>query len=218
MNQGRVRRIDRRGIITTVARVPAAAGVAVDPTGRFLAIASLEGWVYRVELATGARRPLAGDGTELSGGDGGPAVDAQLSQPHDVTYDAAGNLLIAELARVRRIDARTGKIGTAFSLPAFKVVPGPRGTFFLLTGSPDGGKITQVNARGAVVKVIGTGKLSPHADRAAIGRVGFLPSDIEPVDGGAAHLSDQAGPGAPPAGGGQLDADDAHSGLSSSPG
>ena len=66
VNQGRVRRIDRRGIITTVARVPAAAGVAVDPTGRFLAIASIEGWVYRVELATGARRRLAGDGTESS--------------------------------------------------------------------------------------------------------------------------------------------------------
>ena len=56
VNQGRVRRIDRRGIITTIARVPAAAGVAVDPTGRFLAIASIEGWVYRVDLATGARR------------------------------------------------------------------------------------------------------------------------------------------------------------------
>ena len=62
VNQGRVRRIDRRGIITTVARVPAAAGVAVDPTGRYLAIASIEGWVYRVELrdrreaAAGRRR------------------------------------------------------------------------------------------------------------------------------------------------------------------
>ena len=32
VNQGRVRRIDRRGIITTVARAPAAAGVAVDPS------------------------------------------------------------------------------------------------------------------------------------------------------------------------------------------
>ena len=184
VNQGRVRRIDRRGIITTVTRVPAAAGVAVDPSGRYLAIASIEGWVYRVDLRTGVRRRLAGDGTEASGGDGGPAVDAPLNGPHDVTYDAGGNLLIAELTSVRRIDARTGTIGTAFSLPAFKVIPGPRGTFFLLAGRPSGGTITQVDARGEVLKVIGTGKLSPHADRAAIGRVGFLPSDIEPVAGG----------------------------------
>jgi len=33
VNQGRVRRIDRRGIITTVARVPTAAGIAIDPAG-----------------------------------------------------------------------------------------------------------------------------------------------------------------------------------------
>ena len=34
VNQGRVRRIDRRGTITTVARLRAAAGLSVDPTGR----------------------------------------------------------------------------------------------------------------------------------------------------------------------------------------
>jgi hypothetical protein len=40
LGNGRVRRIARNGVITTVARVAAAVGVAVDPTGRFLAIAS----------------------------------------------------------------------------------------------------------------------------------------------------------------------------------
>ena len=183
VNQGRVRRIDRRGIITTIARVPAAAGVAVDPTGRYLAIASIEGWVYRVELATGARERLAGDGTETSSGDGGPAASAQLNGPHDVTYDAGGNLLIAEFGGVRRIDAATGRIETAYTRPAFKVVLGPRGTLFLLDGNPNGGTITQIDASGAVLRVIGTGRLSRHVDRAPIGRVGFLPSDVEPVRG-----------------------------------
>lgn len=88
VNQGRVRRIDWRRIITTVGRVPAAAGVAVDPTGRYLAVASIEGWVYRVELATGVMERLAGDGTDASSGDGSPAAAAQLNGPHDVTYDA----------------------------------------------------------------------------------------------------------------------------------
>ena len=41
--------------------------------------------------------------------------------------------------------------------------------------------MTQVDANGAVLRVIGTGKLSRHVDRAPIGRVGFLPSDVEPV-------------------------------------
>ena len=45
-----------------------------------------------------------------------------------------------------------------------------------------------MDARGAVLKVIGTGKLSRHADRAPAGRVGFLPSDVEPV-GGALLIS-----------------------------
>jgi hypothetical protein len=188
VNQGRVRRIDRRGIITTVARVPAAAGVAVDPTSRYLAIASIEGWVYRVELAMDVKERLAGDGTEVSSGDGGAATAAQLNRPHDVTYDARGNLLIAELAGIRRIDAVTGRIETAFTRQAFKVVLGPRGTLFLLNGNPSGGTVTQIDANGAVLRVIGTGKLSRPIDRAPIGRVGFLPSDVEPV-GGALLIS-----------------------------
>jgi sugar lactone lactonase YvrE len=192
VNQGRVRRIDRRGIITTVARVRAAAGVAVDPTGRYLAIASIVGWVYRVELKTGVMERLAGDGTDASSGDGGPAAAAQVNGPHDVTYDARGDLLIAELAGIRRIDAATGMIETAFTLPAFKVVPGPRGTFFLLNGNPSGGTVTQVDASGTVLRVIGTGKLSRHVDRVRIDRVGFLPSDVEPV--GSALLMTQTEP------------------------
>ena len=192
VNQGRVRRIDRRGIITTLARVPAAAGVAVDPTGRYLAIASIEGWVYRVELATGVMKRLAGDGTEASSGDGGPASAAQLNGPHDVTYDPRGNLLVVELAGIRRIDAGTGTIETAFRRPAFKVVLGPRGTLFVLSGNPTGGRVTEIDASGAVRRVIGTGRLSRHSDRAPIGRVGFLPSDVEPV--GASLLITQTRP------------------------
>jgi DNA-binding beta-propeller fold protein YncE len=181
VNQGRVRRIDRRGIITTVARVPAAAGVAVDPSGRFLAIASIEGWVYRVELATGARTRIAGDGTQASSGDGGPAAAARLNGPHDVTYDAGGNLLVTELAGVRRIDARTGTIETAYRREAFKVVAGRGGTLFVISGDPGGGRITELDASGAVRRVIGTGRLSPHRASVSISRVGFLPSDVEPV-------------------------------------
>jgi len=183
VDQGRVRRIDLRGIITTIARVPAAAGVAVDPTGRYLAVASIEGRVYRVDLATRALERVAGDGTEASSGDGGPAASARLNRPHDVMYDAQGNLLVAETAGIRRIDAATGTIETAFRRSAFKVVAGPAGTFFLLNGNPTGGTVTEIDAKGATLRVIGTGTLSRHVDRAPIDRVGFLPSDVEPVVG-----------------------------------
>ena len=182
-SQGRVRRISPRGIITTVARVPEAAGLAVHPDGGSLAIASIDGYVRRVDLATGRLELVAGDGTQASGGDGGPAAQAQVNRPHDVVYDTQGDLLIAEAGGVRRIDAATGVIETAVRLPAFKVVPGAGGTLYLLDGGPRGGMITQIDARGSVLRVVGTGRLSRHADRVTIGKVGFLPSDVEPVSG-----------------------------------
>ena len=181
--QGRVRRISPRGIITTVARVPEVAGLAVHPDGRTLAMASIDGYVRRLDLATGRLGLVAGNGTEASGGDGGPAAQAQVNRPHDVAYDARGNLLVAEAVGVRRIDAATGVIETAVRLPAFKVVPGPGGMLYLINGGPRGGTVTQVGASGSVLRVIGTGRLSRHVDRVQIGKIGFLPSDVEPVSG-----------------------------------
>lgn len=86
----------------------------------------------------------------------------------------------------------TGRIETAFTRPAFKVVLGPRGTLYLLNGNPSGGTVTQVDVNGAVLRVIGTGAVSRHVDRVPIGRVGFLPSDVEPV--GSALLISQTEP------------------------
>jgi sugar lactone lactonase YvrE len=168
VNQGRVRRIDRKGTISTVARVRAAAGVSVDPTGRYLAIASIEGSVYRLTLPAGPLERLA----------------ENLNSPHDVTYDAAGNLYIGGYGQVRRIDAATGTIDTAFAHDGFKIVVAPDGTLYLMTGDPRGGKITHVDATGKVLQVIGTGRLGPHRATVPISRVAFLPSDVEPVPGG----------------------------------
>jgi hypothetical protein len=155
VNQGRVRRIDPRGRITTVARVRAAAGVAVDPTGRYLAIASIVSGVFRMPLSGGPLERLA------------PA----LQSAHDVTYDAAGNLYIgAPPGRAQRIDAATGTITMPFAQDGFKLVAAPDGTLYLMGGGPRGGRITQLDAHGKVLRTIGTG-------------VGFLPSDVEPVRG-----------------------------------
>jgi sugar lactone lactonase YvrE len=183
VNQGRVRRIDRKGIITTVARVHAAAGLAIDPSGRNVAIASIEGYIFRMPLPSGPLERLAGNGTATVSGDGGPATQATLNGPHDVTYDAAGNLYIGGYGHVRRIDVATGIIDTAFAHDAFKVVAARDGTFYLLTGGPHGGRVTQVDAVGNVLRTIGSGRLSPHRASARIDRVGFLPSDVEPVAG-----------------------------------
>ncbi len=56
---------------------------------------------------------IAGTGDGGFSGDGGPATKAQINSPHDLAFDAAGNLLIADTAnhRIRRID-RQGIITT----------------------------------------------------------------------------------------------------------
>lgn len=54
---------------------------------------------------TGVIAPVAGDGTSGAGGDGGPAVEAQLDDPAALAHDPAGNVFVADrLAnRVREI-------------------------------------------------------------------------------------------------------------------
>jgi sugar lactone lactonase YvrE len=56
---------------------------------------------------------VAGTGEGGFGGDGGPAIKATLHAPHDLAFDAEGNLFIADTYnhRIRRID-RQGAIAT----------------------------------------------------------------------------------------------------------
>ena len=125
----RIRKVDAAGVISTVAGDgtygfggdggPAVAaqlsfphGVAVDGAGN-LYIADTGNRRIRKVDAAGAISTVAGDGTSGYGGDGGPAVAAQLSFPHGVALDGTGNLYIADLGnrRIRKVDA-AGVIST----------------------------------------------------------------------------------------------------------
>ena len=44
---------------------------------------------------------MAGNGTQGFSGDGGPATNAELSDPDGVAVDAAGNLVIADTGNGR---------------------------------------------------------------------------------------------------------------------
>ncbi len=71
VNQGRIRRVDRRGTITTVARVPSVAGLAVHPDGRSLAVAAdRPGAADRGDQTARAREPVADDARSLRAGHG----------------------------------------------------------------------------------------------------------------------------------------------------
>lgn len=62
----------------------------------------------------GTLRTIAGTGERGYSGDGGPAREATFRLPHEIRFDAAGNLYIADMANhaIRRIDATTGVITT----------------------------------------------------------------------------------------------------------
>ena len=143
-NNHRVRKVDSRGNITTVAgngtagfsgdggkateaQLSRPSGVAVDDKGN-LYIADRSNDRIRVVNSKGIITTFAGDGVDGFKGDSGPAAQAQLSKPFGLALDKKGNLYIADRGnnRVRRINPQ-GIIHT---------VAGDGGFFFMGDNGP----------------------------------------------------------------------------------
>jgi DNA-binding beta-propeller fold protein YncE len=85
--------------------------------------------IRRLDLRTHRTTTVAGNGEKAYGGDGGPATAASLNMPHEIQFDAGGNLYIAERDNhvVRKVDAATGAISTfaGTGTPGFSGDGGP---------------------------------------------------------------------------------------------
>jgi len=70
--------------------------------------------VLRLDAKTGRVEIAAGSGINRFGGNGGPALAAEMNQPASLAVDAAGNLFIADTQNhaIRRVDAKTGLLTT----------------------------------------------------------------------------------------------------------
>ena len=70
--------------------------------------------VCKITMSTGIITLVAGNGSSGFSGDGGLATNAQFNWPTGITFDAAGNLYIADQRnhRVRRVDAITKIVTT----------------------------------------------------------------------------------------------------------
>ena len=70
--------------------------------------------IRRFDPRTTTVTTIAGSGEKGYGGDGGPATQAALNMPHEIQFDRAGNLYIAERDNhvVRKVAAQTGLIST----------------------------------------------------------------------------------------------------------
>ena len=89
-------------------------GVEIGPDGALYISEVMNHRVRRLDLASGELTTVAGCGRKGYAGDGGPAIEAEMNEPYEVRFDAAGNMVIVEMMNhvVRRVDAKTGVITT----------------------------------------------------------------------------------------------------------
>ena len=118
---GRTRRIDpHTGIVTTIlggttvhddepapnAFLTGPNGIAIGPNQHIYIADTWSQRIRKIDPHTGIITTIAGNGARAYGGDGGPATQAYLGNPNDVSVDSRGNLYIADTrhGHVRRVD------------------------------------------------------------------------------------------------------------------
>ncbi|HXW06884.1 MAG TPA: hypothetical protein VD833_16750 [Vicinamibacterales bacterium] len=151
--------------------------------------------VRRVEARSQILSTLAGTGIAGFSGDGGPASEAQLRQPHSIAIGPDGRMLICDVGnhRVRAVDLTTGVIetvgGTGERLKTPEGAPlrgtplnGPR----TLAVAPDGTIYLALREGNAIYRIAPSTATLHHV--AGTGRQGYH------GDGGPARRATLAGP------------------------
>ncbi|MDE2822647.1 MAG: hypothetical protein OXK79_04000, partial [Chloroflexota bacterium] len=187
---GRTRRIDAEtGIVTTIlggttnhdgevatnAFLGGPDGMSVGPDGQIYIADIWSQRIRAIDPSTGVIRTVAGNGARAYGGDGGPATEAYLGNPNDVSVDAEGTLVIADTrhGHVRRVDAEGiihNVAGAAFQwdkgdggpalnanlIAVSSVAHDADGNIYI--GDTDVGRIRKIDAQtGIIDTVVGTG-------------------------------------------------------------
>lgn len=130
----RVRMIDTLGLIRTIAgngtpgfahdefgsaiaaELDSPRAVAVDRFGNVYISDYNNQRIRKIDATTRVIHTITGTGTAgyLAAQGGGPAIEAEINDPHGIALDALGNLYIADTGnhRVRRVEVHTGIITT----------------------------------------------------------------------------------------------------------
>jgi DNA-binding beta-propeller fold protein YncE len=89
-------------------------GLVIGPDGALYFCDLDNQRVRRLELRTHQTATIAGNGQKAYAGDGMAATDAALNMPHEIQFDSAGHLYIAERDNhvIRKVEAKTGIIST----------------------------------------------------------------------------------------------------------
>ena len=185
----RIRKVNRDGSIHTVAGTgvkgyggdggPAKRAsfnlpheIRFDRAGDFYVADMQNHAIRKVNMKTGIITTIAGTGEAGYDGDGGPAVKAQLNQPHSIQFDPDGSLYISDIGNnaIRKVDMTTGVIttfagtGKAGETPDGSPIEGtplngPRsldfdkeGNLWLVTR--EGNQVLRFDAKNAIIQVI----------------------------------------------------------------
>jgi streptogramin lyase len=105
---------DGDGGPATQARVDQPYELRFNTDGNLFFVDMTQSVVRRVDAKTHLVTTVAGNGKPGFSGDGGPATQAQLKQPHSICLDSAGRLYVCDIGnhRVRIIDLASGTIDT----------------------------------------------------------------------------------------------------------
>ncbi len=187
---GRVRRYDAEtGIVTTVlggtsvhdgeeataAFLRGPGGISVGPDGHIYIADVWNQRIRAIDPERGTIRTVAGNGARAHGGDNGPATEAYLGNPHDVSVDSRGRVVIADTrhGHVRQVDEDgvirvaagagekwdRGDGGPAIAanlVHVLSVEHGPGGDIYV--GDGEAGRIRRIDAStGTIETVAGTG-------------------------------------------------------------
>ncbi len=98
----------------TAALLASPHGMVIDSVGNLIFCDKANNVIRKVDGSTGIISTIAGTGTPGNAGDGGPALNAQLSWPDDIAIAPGGNLIIADLTnnQMRLLDVKTNKLYT----------------------------------------------------------------------------------------------------------
>lgn len=163
-------------------------GLVIGPDGALLFCDLDNQRIRRLNLRTRRTTTVAGNGQRAYAGDGGDATDAALNMPHEVRFDRAGHLYIAERDNhvIRKVDASTGVISTfaGSGVAGFAGDGGPAARALLrdphsIAVDPSGRRllicdvgnhrIREVDfASGTIATFAGNGERQPTADGASL--------------------------------------------------
>jgi MBG domain (YGX type) len=219
-----IRKVDTTGIITTVAGNgtfgfsgdggPATSaqladpfGVTVDAAGNLYIMDSLNARVRKVDTI-GVITTFAGNGTFGFSGDGGPAIDAEVSLVQGARFDSAGNLYVPQCGfdAIRKIDtagiittvAGNGTTGfggnggpatsAQLNCPSGVTIDAA-GDFFIADAFNNW--IREVNAQGVISTIAGIGTAGYSGDNGpAIAAAVSVPNDVVVDSAGDVDIAD----------------------------